>query len=187
VIDGYDLDKDAGKIKTELGVVYQSSALDQALTVYDNLKYRAALYGITKDDFRKRLDTLSEILDFKDLLKRTVGKLSGGQRRRIDIARALLHSPKILILDDSTSAVDTATEKKIREAFAKDLEGTTKIIIAQRIGSVKDADKIVVMNEGRITGIGTHDELLANNTEYKEIYDSQTDRGEASEYGSKNA
>ncbi|MBO5305695.1 MAG: ABC transporter ATP-binding protein [Clostridia bacterium] len=113
--------------------------------------------------------------------------VSGGQKQRLCIARALLKKPKILILDDSTSAVDTATEKKIREAFAGDLEGTTKITLAQRIGSVKDADKIVVMNEGRITGVGTHDELLANNTEYKEIYDSQTDRGEASEHGSKNA
>jgi ATP-binding cassette subfamily B protein len=113
--------------------------------------------------------------------------VSGGQKQRLCIARALLKKPKILILDDSTSAVDTATEQKIRAAFAGELEGSTKIIIAQRIGSVKDADKIVVMNEGRITGVGTHEQLLRDNVEYREIYDSQTDRGEADKYGSQNA
>ena len=87
--------------------------------------------------------------------------------------------PKILILDDSTSAVDTATEKRIREAFGDYLEGATKIIIAQRISSVREADMIAVMNEGRITGVGTHEELLASNTEYREIYYSQNERKEA--------
>ncbi len=101
--------------------------------------------------------------------------VSGGQKQRLCIARALLKKPKILILDDSTSAVDTATEAKIRAAFKNELSGSTKIIIAQRIGSVKDADMIVVINEGKITGIGTHNELLESNTEYQEIYYSQTD------------
>ena len=87
--------------------------------------------------------------------------------------------PRILILDDSTSAVDTATEKRIREAFGDYLEGATKIIIAQRISSVQEADMIAVMNEGRITGVGTHEELLASNTEYREIYYSQNERKEA--------
>ena len=105
--------------------------------------------------------------------------LSGGQKQRLCIARALLKKPKILILDDSTSAVDTATEAQIREAFATDLPDCTKIIIAQRISSVKDADQIIVMNDGRITGVGTHDELLQNNEEYGEIYYSQMDRKEA--------
>ena len=99
--------------------------------------------------------------------------MSGGQKQRLCIARALLKKPKILILDDSTSAVDTATEARIREAFRGELKDTTKIIIAQRITSVMEADQIIVVNEGRITGVGTHEELLANNTEYKEIYDSQ--------------
>ena len=102
--------------------------------------------------------------------------LSGGQKQRLCIARALLKKPKILILDDSTSAVDTATEAQIREAFATDLPDCTKIIIAQRISSVKYADTIVVMNDGRITGIGTHDELLESNEEYSEIYYSQMDK-----------
>ena len=105
--------------------------------------------------------------------------LSGGQKQRLCIARALLKKPKILILDDSTSAVDTATETQIREAFATDLPDCTKIIIAQRISSVKDADSIIVLNDGRITGIGTHEQLLQSNEEYSEIYYSQMDRKEA--------
>ena len=105
--------------------------------------------------------------------------LSGGQKQRLCIARALLKKPKILILDDSTSAVDTATEAQIREAFATDLPDCTKIIIAQRISSVKDADFIIVMNDGCVTGVGTHDELLENNEEYSEIFYSQMDRKEA--------
>ena len=104
--------------------------------------------------------------------------VSGGQKQRLCIARALLKKPKILILDDSTSAVDTATEARIREAFATSLKDSTKIIIAQRISSVIDADKIVVLDDGRITGIGTHEELLRNNREYQEIYYSQTDKKE---------
>ncbi len=102
--------------------------------------------------------------------------VSGGQKQRLCIARALLKKPKILILDDSTSAVDTATEAKIREAFRTELSGSTKIIIAQRIGSVKDADVIIVVNDGKISGIGSHEELLESNVEYQEIYYSQTDK-----------
>ncbi len=104
--------------------------------------------------------------------------VSGGQKQRLCIARALLKRPKILILDDSTSAVDTATEARIREAFRSDLKKSTKIIIAQRISSVIDADKIIVLNEGAVTGIGTHEELLKSNNEYQEIYYSQMDKEE---------
>ena len=107
-------------------------------------------------------------------MKRTVGKLSGGQRRRIDIARALFHKPKILILDDSTSAVDTKTDALIRKAFKDEIPDTTKIIIAQRISSVQDADCIIVMEGGKIDGCGTHEQLLKENAIYKEIYESQT-------------
>ena len=99
--------------------------------------------------------------------------VSGGQRQRLCIARALLKKPKILILDDSTSAVDTATDARIRESFKKYIPDTTKIIIAQRISSVMDADKIIVMNEGRVDGFGTHDELMNSNEIYRDVYESQ--------------
>ncbi len=103
--------------------------------------------------------------------------VSGGQKQRICIARALLKKPKVLILDDSTSAVDTATDARIREAFAKKIPDTTKIIIAQRISSVKDADRIIVMDDGKVMGFGNHDELMNSNEIYKDIYDSQTQGG----------
>ena len=103
--------------------------------------------------------------------------VSGGQRQRLCIARALLKKPKILILDDSTSAVDTATDAKIRKAFCEEIPDTTKLIIAQRITSVKDADRIIVMEEGCVDGFGTHEELLAENAIYREVYESQTNGG----------
>ena len=99
--------------------------------------------------------------------------VSGGQKQRLCIARALLKKPKILILDDSTSAVDTKTDSLIRRAFREEIPNTTKIIIAQRINTVQDADKIIVMDNGKINGIGTHEELLENNDIYKEVYESQ--------------
>lgn len=117
------------------------------------------------------------IRGFKDGYATELGQggvnVSGGQKQRLCIARALLKRPRIIILDDSTSAVDTATEAQIRRAFREELADSTKIIIAQRISSVRDADMIVVMDDGRITGIGTHEELLSSNTEYQEIYNSQ--------------
>ena len=113
---------------------------------------------------------------YNSVVEKGGANLSGGQRQRLCIARALLKKPKILILDDSTSAVDTATERQIQKCLREDLKDCTKVIIAQRINSVIDADKIVVMDDGVITGIGTHDELIENNTEYKEIYYSQMDK-----------
>jgi len=103
--------------------------------------------------------------------------VSGGQKQRLTIARALLRKPKVLILDDSTSAVDTATDAKIRKAFREEIPGTTKIIIAQRISSVQDADRILVLENGQINGLGTHAELLATNAIYQEVYNSQTQGG----------
>ena len=103
--------------------------------------------------------------------------VSGGQKQRLCIARALLKKPKVLILDDSTSAVDTATDARIRKAFAQEIPDTTKLIIAQRISSVQTADRIIVMEDGRVNGFGTHEELLANNEIYREVYESQTSGG----------
>ena len=122
------------------------------------------------------------IRDFTDGYETELGQggvnVSGGQKQRLCIARALLKKPKILILDDSTSAVDTATEAKIRQSFSTSLKDSTKIIIAQRISSVEEADKILVMEEGRIVGQGTHSELLKDCETYQEIYYSQKDKEE---------
>ena len=117
------------------------------------------------------------IMDFPNGYDTDLGQggvnVSGGQKQRICIARALLKKPKIIILDDSTSAVDTATDSSIRKAFRENLSETTTIIIAQRISSVQDADRIIVMDAGKITDIGTHEELLASSKIYREVYDSQ--------------
>ena len=121
------------------------------------------------------------VMAFPDGYETNLGQggvnVSGGQKQRLCIARALLKNPKILILDDSTSAVDTATDAKIRKAFAEEIPGTTKLIIAQRISSVQSADRIIVLDEGKINGFGTHEELLANNAIYRDVYESQTGGG----------
>ena len=113
VIDGNNLNNKKKEVKSTLGVVFQNSVLDKTLTVYDNLESRAALYGIYGNEFKSRLHKLAKLLDFENLLKRTAGKLSGGQLRRIDIARALLHNPKILILDEPTTGLDPQTRKTL--------------------------------------------------------------------------
>ena len=114
---------------------------------------------------------------FPGLVHLSLIHISGGQKQRLCIARALLKKPKILILDDSTSAVDTATDAKIRKAFLEEIPATTKLIIAQRISSVQDADRIIVMDDGKVNGIGTHEELLKSNEIYREVYESQTGGG----------
>lgn len=161
VIDAHDLDKDMDFIKSELGVVFQSSVLDSALSVYDNLQSRAALYGITGREFKKRIDELAEILDFKDLLKRTVGKLSGGQRRRIDIARALFHKPKILILDEPTTGLDPQTRRilwNVISDFRKN-ENMTVFLTTHYMEEAAEADYVVIIDDGKISAEGTPLEL----------------------------
>lgn len=157
IIDGADLDSDVDKIKKELGVVFQNSVLDKALTVYDNLESRAALYGITGKLFKERLIELSGLLEFEDLLKRTVGKLSGGQRRRIDIARALLHKPKILILDEPTTGVDPQTRKTLWNVVSqlRKENQMTVFLTTHYMEEAADADYVVILASGEIAAEGT--------------------------------
>ena len=183
LIDGVDVrDYDLVKLRDGVGMVLQKNVLFSG-TIEENLRWgdadapmeaiAEAAKSAQADDFVQKFPE-----GYQTVLDQGGTNVSGGQKQRLCIARALLKRPKILILDDSTSAVDTATEMRIRAAFRNELRDSTKIVIAQRVTSVMDADKIVVMDEGRITGVGTHDELLASNREYQEIYYSQMDRKE---------
>ena len=160
-ICGTDLDRDPDGIKRQLGVVFQGSGLDKDLTVKDNLESRAALYGIYGKEFRTRLDELAALLDFKDLLNRTLGKLSGGQKRRIDIARALLHRPKLLILDEPTTGLDPQTRSLLWKVVA-DLRrenGMTVFLTTHYMEEAADADYVVILDHGKIAAEGTPVEL----------------------------
>ena len=181
LIDDVDVrDYSLFNLREGVGMVLQKNVLFSG-SIEENL-----LWGdeeATEEEMTKAAEYAQAhgfITDFEEGYGTELGhggsNVSGGQKQRICIARALLKKPKILILDDSTSAVDTATEAKIREAFAAELQGSTKIIIAQRISSVQEADVILVMDDGRITGIGDHEQLLESNDAYREIYTSQTDR-----------
>lgn len=183
LVDGVNVrDYSLENLREGVGMVLQKNVLFSG-TIEDNLKWGnkdATMDEIVAAADSAQADTF--IKSFKDgyqtELEQGGVNVSGGQKQRLCIARALLKKPKILILDDSTSAVDTATEAKIREEFRNGLKNSTKIIIAQRISSVMESDMIVVMNDGVITGVGTHDELMKSNTEYKEIYASQMESKE---------
>ncbi len=172
-IDNHDLDKDLGVIKSELGVVFQTSVLDPALSVYDNLESRAVLYGIKGTEFKKRLAKLSKILDFKDLLSRPVGKLSGGQRRRIDIARAIIHQPKILILDEPTTGLDPQTRKTLWSVIAslREYDHMTVFLTTHYMEEAAEADHVIIIDSGKIVAEGTPLELKNQHTgDYISIY-----------------
>ena len=182
-VDGVDVKRyTLSKLRDGIGIVLQKNLLFSG-TISENLRwgnsealddevFEAARYAAAN----KFIDSFPE--GYETVLEKGGNNVSGGQKQRLCIARALIKKPKILILDDSTSAVDTATERHIRGALENELNGCTKIIIAQRISSVRGADKIIVMNDGCITGIGTHSELLATNEEYREIYYSQNEKEE---------
>lgn len=157
VVGGVDIDKNADKIKRDLGVVFQNSVLDKALSVKDNLQNRAALYGIVGEAFQERLEELSELLDFKDLLSRTVGKLSGGQRRRIDIARALLHRPKILVLDEPTTGLDPQTRKLLWNTVSllRKQSEMTVFLTTHYMEEAAEADYVVILDGGKIVAEGS--------------------------------
>ncbi len=181
LIDGVNVkDYSLYNLREGVGMVLQKNVLFSG-SIEDNLRWgnsEASQQELEEAARKSQADKF--IKSFKGGYEYDLGQggknVSGGQKQRLCIARALLKKPQILILDDSTSAVDTATEAMIRKALREDLADSTKIIIAQRISSVMDADKIVVMDDGRITGVGSHAELLASNEEYREIYYSQTDK-----------
>ena len=160
-VDGVDLDIAPDKIKGELGVVFQHSVLDRALSVRDNLRCRASLYGIMGDAFEVRLMELARLLDFEELLPRTVGKLSGGQRRRIDIARALLHKPRILILDEPTTGLDPQTRRLLWQVIdrMRKEEGMTVFLTTHYMEEAADADRVVILDSGKIVACGSPLEL----------------------------
>ena len=156
-LDGKDIENGMGDLKRKLGVVFQNSALDQPLTVLENLQSRASLYGIFGKDFRNRLEELTELLDLKELLGRTVGKLSGGQRRRIDIARALLHRPELLILDEPTTGLDPQTRKLLWSVVdtQRKRENMTVFLTTHSMEETVDADYVVILDQGRIAAEGS--------------------------------
>ena len=161
VIDGCDLDSDTDTVKRGLGVVFQNSVLDAPLSVFDNLQSRAALYGICGNEFKVRLDELAGLLEFKDLLKRPVGKLSGGQRRRIDIARALIHRPRILVLDEPTTGLDPQTRHLLWQVISdlRRSENMTVFLTTHYMEEAADADYVVILDSGKIAAKGTPLEL----------------------------
>ena len=176
---------DIETLRNEVSVVLQKNVLFSG-TIKENLRWGDK--NATDEEIIRacQLACADEFIEnlpnkYDTYIEQGGSNVSGGQKQRLCIARALLKKPKILILDDSTSAVDTATDAKIRSAFAKEIPNTTKIIIAQRISSVQDADKILVLDDGKISGIGTHEELLANNEIYADVYNSQM-KGDDEEY-----
>ena len=156
-INGRTHSQDRDEIKNSLGVVFQDSVLDKDLSVRDSLQSRAALYGIKGKEFEKRLEELGKLLDFSDLMKRPVGKLSGGQRRRIDVARALLHKPQILILDEPTTGLDPKTRSllwRIIDDLRKQ-ENMTVFLTTHYMEEAADADYVIILDKGKIAAEGT--------------------------------
>ncbi|MDE7082790.1 MAG: ABC transporter ATP-binding protein [Clostridia bacterium] len=176
---GYDIDKNADKIKGSIGIVFQNSVLDKKLSVYDNLKSRAALYGIFGKNFKTRLDEITELLDLQEILKRPLCKLSGGQKRRIDIARALFHSPELLILDEPTTGLDPKTRKTVWGVIDKlrKEKGLTVFLTTHYMEEAAEADYVVILDSGKKVAEGTPHELKNNYAnDYIRIY---SDKDEA--------
>ena len=172
-VAGNDVDSDMKSIKPLLGVVYQDSILDKFLTVKDNLECRAILYGLTKQEFEERIEKIDELFKVKQLLNRTVGKLSGGQRRRVDIARAILHNPSILILDEPTTGLDPQTRKMVWSAVEKlrKENNITVFLTTHYMEEVTDADNVVILDAGKNVAIGSPLELKTKYTgDYIRLY-----------------
>ena len=184
LVGGHDVrDYKLNVLRDAVGMVLQKNVLFSG-SINSNLRWGDADASV--EEIREACQAAqadSFVTSFPEGYETDLGQggvnVSGGQKQRLCIARALLKKPKIIILDDSTSAVDTATDAHIRAAFREKLADTTTIIIAQRISSVSDADKIIVMDDGKINGIGTHDELIATNEIYREVYESQQEGAKA--------
>ncbi len=182
LVGGHDVrEYDLETLRNQVAVVLQKNVLFSG-TILENLRWGDS--DATEEECRRvcKLACADEFIEkmpdgYQTYIEQGGSNVSGGQKQRLCIARALLKKPKVLILDDSTSAVDTATDARIRKAFAQEIPDTTKLIIAQRISSVQNADRIIVMEDGRIHGVGTHEELLADNEIYREVYESQTSGG----------
>ncbi len=182
LVGGHDVrEYDLETLRNQVAVVLQKNVLFSG-TILENLRWGDA--DATEEECRRvcKLACADEFIEkmpegYHTYIEQGGSNVSGGQKQRLCIARALLKKPKVLILDDSTSAVDTATDARIRKAFAQEIPDTTKLIIAQRVSSVQNADRIIVMEDGRVNGFGTHDELLAGNEIYREVYESQTSGG----------
>ena len=181
-VGGVDVrDYNLDVLRHEVSMVLQKNVLFSG-TILDNLRWGNENASEEECIRMAKLACADEFIErfpdkYNTWIEQGGSNVSGGQKQRLTIARALLRKPKVLILDDSTSAVDTATDAKIRKAFREEIPGTTKIIIAQRISSVQDADRILVLDNGQINGLGTHEELLKNNAIYQEVYNSQTQGG----------
>ena len=181
-VGGVDVrDYNLDVLRHEVSMVLQKNVLFSG-TILDNLRWGSENASEEECVRVAKLACADEFIErfpdkYNTWIEQGGSNVSGGQKQRLTIARALLRKPKVLILDDSTSAVDTATDAKIRKAFREEIPGTTKIIIAQRISSVQDADRILVLDNGQINGLGTHEELLKNNAIYQEVYNSQTQGG----------
>lgn len=160
-IEGKNIKNYINDIRSSIGVVYQTSALDDVLTVYDNLKYRGALYNIKENELKRRIYELASLLDFKDYLKKSLNKLSGGQKRRIDIARALIHEPQLLILDEPTTGLDPQTRKilwKVINDLRKE-KHMTVFLTTHYMEEAAEADQVVIIDHGRQIASGTPHEL----------------------------
>lgn len=178
-VNGENIDKDSNDVKRSLGVVFQQSVLDKSLTVYDNLAHRASLYGICGDALEKRLSELVEMLDFGDILKRTVGKLSGGQRRKVDVARALIHSPEILVLDEPTTGLDPQTRVTMWSVIEKlrREQNMTVFLTTHYMEEAGDADYVVIIDGGKIVAEGSPVDLKNKYTgDFIYLYDVEEER-----------
>ena len=168
-------------LRNQVAVVLQKNVLFSGTileNLFDEIKRRPRKNAAVYVSFPCADDFIEKMPDkYNTYIEQGGTNVSGGQKQRLCIARALLKKPKVLILDDSTSAVDTATDARIRRAFAEEIPDTTKLIIAQRISSIQSADRIIVMDEGKISGFGTHEELMKTNAIYQEVYNSQIKGG----------